>query len=97
MPAGVDEIPPNALGAFISRSHGVIDRSAGMRMVFKIPDLHTLIAIASALGASKQFRRLGPTTAQLLGVPPEDALVRFIALTSEKQAEQDLGRFNGIQ
>ena len=92
--AGVDAIPPNALGSFISSIHGVTDRSAGARMVFKVEDFHTILCISDTLGRSRQFQRIGVSVAQRLGVPPEDTLVKFVALTSLREVEQDLGNFN---
>ena len=92
--AGVDASPPNALGTFINAIHGVTDRSAGARMVFKVVDIHALSCISDILGSSRQFQRIGRSAAQRFGLPQEDTLVKFVALTSVRNDEQDLGNFN---
>ena len=94
LPAGVDAAPPYALGTFIGQRQGVQDRSAGSLLVFLVPNLFELASISLALRTSPQFRRMGPGTAALLQIQPQDPLVKFVVLTSLNSVEQQQPGFN---
>lgn len=85
---------PYALGKFICQHPGVDDRSSGHGLTFQVKDLRTLDALSAKIRHSKQFRRLGHITADLLGKEHEDKLVSFIAIPSMEAEEQLLEYFN---
>lgn len=94
MPAGVNAVPPNALGSFLSQQNGFVDVSRGRRMVFRVENLQDLNSAQHAVHNSDQFVRYGATMAARLNRPVELPLVEFVVLTTLNSSEQLLSYFN---
>jgi hypothetical protein len=74
--------PPHALETFISNQPGVVETSNGDCIIFYAPTLGILLAIPGQVKAQTQFRRIGPTMANLLAVGVQQPLVEFYTLST---------------
>jgi hypothetical protein len=80
VPAGVDAIPPHALGRFIAGQAGVEDKSHGKFVLFYVDNLENLHLLPGVVQGSTQFCRLGPAMARRLRVPTQTALLHVVTL-----------------
>lgn len=94
--AGIDAMPPNALGVFLSQQGGFTDKSHGHGLVFSVSSFGDLDRAVAAMQGSAQFVRYGPVFAGVLGVPPQPPLVQFVLLTTLTGVPQILTRFNAV-
>lgn len=94
--AGVDALPPNALGGFLRQQAGFTDKSHGHGLVFSVSSLSDLDRAIAAMQGSRQFVRYGPVSAGEMGIPPQPPLVEFALLTTLTGVPQILTRFNNV-
>ena len=93
LPLGVNAIPPNALGVFLSQQNGFADRSGGAGLLFRVANYHDIDEASAVVRSSVQFVRLGPIATGMMGLPLQLPLVRIYVLNSMTSAEQLLGGF----
>ena len=79
VPPGLDAVPDRALGKFLAAQPGIVDISGGKLVVFR-GSASDIEGAREAVLASRQFRRLSATTANLLGVAAHPPLALFYQL-----------------
>lgn len=92
VPAAAQQ-PPHALGTFISNQPGIVEKSAGRCIVFYARTLGILHAIPGQVKAQAQFRRVGPTVANVFGVGVEESLVEFYTLATMNSQPESYPNF----
>jgi hypothetical protein len=90
LPIGIDAVPPNALGRFISQQQRVQDKSHGAFILFYVDNIENL----HRLQANEQFCRIGPAMAVRFGVPVEQALLRVVTLDKMNGPPRLYANFN---
>jgi len=86
----------DALRGFMLAQPGVSDCALGAGHAFYVADYAHVFALQAAVHASPQFRRLGPTTAGLVGAPAQAALLVAVTLNTVRGPPQAFGTFNRV-
>jgi hypothetical protein len=90
--AGIDARPPYAFGRFVCDQPNVSDRSGNHFTVLSVPS-EDISQIQRAIDHSAQFRRIGPTTAALLGVAVQPSYVKAFTIKALNSAPREIISF----